>query len=208
VVLRKSDTSQDSLRRRIQRIETLLYGRQATAEKPRSISLAVAGIEKILGISPPVDTKSTILMPLVRESTSSPMTLPSPAGSQSSQLRTAFLSEANHKRWGAESAIGQSWSKAYPFRHKSNSRFQLWILDYKHYQIRLAFLGQTKHQSPSKSSGRSSLISPHPTMQSYCSRPIANLFVRSSISSIPYHYYHEHVLIVANSQGDDRNGVA
>jgi hypothetical protein len=41
----------------------------------------------------------------------SPTTLPSPAGSASSQLRPPFLAEANHKRWGAESAIGQSWSK-------------------------------------------------------------------------------------------------
>jgi hypothetical protein len=41
----------------------------------------------------------------------SPTTLPSPAGSASSQLRPVFLAEANHKRWGAESAIGQSWSK-------------------------------------------------------------------------------------------------
>jgi hypothetical protein len=50
-------------------------------------------------------------MPLLVDPLSSPTTLPSPAGSQTSQVRSAFLAEANHKRWGAESAIGQSWSK-------------------------------------------------------------------------------------------------
>jgi hypothetical protein len=50
-------------------------------------------------------------MPSIMDPVTSPTTLPSPAGSSSSQLRPAFLAEANHKRWGAESAIGQSWSK-------------------------------------------------------------------------------------------------
>ena len=50
-------------------------------------------------------------MPSLMDPGASPTTLPSPAGSASSQLRPAFLAEANHKRWGADSAIGQSWSK-------------------------------------------------------------------------------------------------
>lgn len=108
-------SSQDSLRKRIQRIETLLHGRQPSAEPQHSISSALAGIEKLLGIPPlePSDqTQNTIITPvLINDPTLSPTTLPSPSGSQSSQLRTAFLAEANHKRWGAESAIGQSWSK-------------------------------------------------------------------------------------------------
>ena len=108
-------TSQDSLRKRIQRIETLLHGRQPSSEPQHSISSALAGIEKLLGI-PPLEpseqTKNSIITPvLVHDPILSPTTLSSPAGSQSSQLRTAFLAEANHKRWGAESAIGQSWSK-------------------------------------------------------------------------------------------------
>ena len=104
--------SQDSLRRRIQRIETLLHGRQSTDEPPQTISSALSGIEKLLGIPPPEhEHKNKILMPAIRDPETSPTTLPSPAGSSSSQLRTAFLAEANHKRWGAESAIGQSWSK-------------------------------------------------------------------------------------------------
>jgi hypothetical protein len=107
-----SDSSQDALRRRIQRIETLLHGSQPVTEPQRTISSALTGIEKLLGI-PPLENeqKHTILMPLLREPAVSPTTLPSPAGSHSSQLRTAFLAEANHKRWGADSAIGQSWSK-------------------------------------------------------------------------------------------------
>jgi len=72
----------------------------------------LTGIEKLLGI-PPLDEqpKNSILMPVLMDPATSPTTLPSPAGSQNSQMRTAFLGEANHKRWGAESAIGQSWSK-------------------------------------------------------------------------------------------------
>lgn len=98
--------------RRIQRIETLLHGRQSPIEQPRSISSALDAIEKILGIPPPEkEAKNAILVPLIREAETSPASLPSPAGSHSSQFRTAFLAEANHKRWGAESAIGQSWSK-------------------------------------------------------------------------------------------------
>jgi hypothetical protein len=108
-------SSQDSLRKRIQRIETLLHGRQPSTEPQHSISSALAGIEKLLGIPPPeTEQRNTILMPLLIDTSSSPTTLPSPAGSQSSQLRQAFLAEANHKRWGAESSIGQSWSKVRP----------------------------------------------------------------------------------------------
>ena len=104
--------SQDTLRRRIQRIETLLHGRQAAHEQPQSISSALSGIEKLLGIpTPESETKNAILMPSLGDPITSPNTLPSPAGSASSQMRPAFLAEANHKRWGAESAIGQSWSK-------------------------------------------------------------------------------------------------
>jgi len=104
--------SQDALRRRIQRIETLLHGRQSINEPQQTISSALAGIEKILRI-PPLENeeRNAILMPSLMDPITSPTTLPSPAGSSSSQLRPAFLAEANHKRWGAESAIGQSWSK-------------------------------------------------------------------------------------------------
>lgn len=104
--------SQDALRRRIQRIETLLHGKQSTSEPQRTLSSALAGIEKLLGI-PPLENeqRNAILMPSLMDPVTSPTTLPSPAGSSSSQLRPAFLAEANHKRWGAESAIGQSWSK-------------------------------------------------------------------------------------------------
>lgn len=104
--------SQDALRRRIQRIETLLHGKQSASEPQRTLSSALAGIEKLLGI-PPLENeqRNAILMPSLMDPVTSPTTLPSPAGSSSSQLRPAFLAEANHKRWGAESAIGQSWSK-------------------------------------------------------------------------------------------------
>jgi hypothetical protein len=106
-----SINTQDSLRKRIQRIETLLHGRQQPADPQHSILSALSGIEKLLGIPPPNEPKSTILMPGLIDPSTSPTTLPSPAGSSGSQARTAFLGEANHKRWGAESAIGQSWSK-------------------------------------------------------------------------------------------------
>ena len=113
--------SQDSLRRRIQRIETLLHGRQTTNEPQQSISSALSGIEKLLRI-PPLEhgqERNAILMPsLMMDSITSPTTLPSPAGSSCSQIRPVFLAEANHKRWGADSAIGQSWSKV---RHTLSS---------------------------------------------------------------------------------------
>ena len=109
--------SQDSLRRRIQRIETLLHGRQSTNEPQQTISSALSGIEKLLGIPPPeTEQRNSILMPSLMDPATSPTTLPSPAGSASSQLRPPFLAEANHKRWGAESAIGQSWSKVLHFK--------------------------------------------------------------------------------------------
>jgi hypothetical protein len=112
-------TSNDSLRRRIQRIETLLHGRQASNEPQNTISSALTGIEKLLGIPPQeLEPKPSILIPLLADPASSPTTLPSPAGSQNSQVRSAFLAEANHKRWGAESAIGQSWSKASPLHSR------------------------------------------------------------------------------------------
>jgi hypothetical protein len=104
--------SHDSLKKRIQRIETLLHGRQSLTEPQSTISSAVGGIEKLLGIPPPeTEQRPSILMPLLVDPLFSPTTLPSPAGSQTSQVRSAFLAEANHKRWGADSAIGQSWSK-------------------------------------------------------------------------------------------------
>jgi hypothetical protein len=79
---------------------------------------AVSGIEKMLGIpTPESEIKNAILMPSLGDPITSPNTLPSPAGSASSQMRPAFLAEANHKRWGAESAIGQSWSKVIIFIH-------------------------------------------------------------------------------------------
>jgi len=119
-LLTSSDpSSQDSLRKRIQRIETLLHGKTPTTEQPqRSLSSALAGIEKFLGIPPPDSStspksKQPILMPSTfhESSVPSPNMLPSPATSHVSQLHQPFLGEANHKRWGAESAVGQSWSK-------------------------------------------------------------------------------------------------
>lgn len=128
--------SQDVLRRRIQRIETLLHGRQSS-EPQQSISSSLAGIEKLLGIPPPEsETKHAILMPSIMDPIASPTTLPSPAGSSTSQLRPAFLTEANHKRWGAESAIGQSWSKVHYILYIAECRFLQWTLVYRRCQTR------------------------------------------------------------------------
>src|ERR1700736_1188148 len=99
--------SHDSLRKRIQRIETFLHGRQPLTEPQQSISSALAGIEKLLGIlAPDVEQQSTLLMPSSADTAPSPSStgLTSPIGSQAPQARSgkplAFLAQSNHKRWG------------------------------------------------------------------------------------------------------------
>jgi hypothetical protein len=108
---------QQSLRERIQRIETILQEQTWTrpSEPHQSISDAVTGIERLLQIEPDTEPAAAILTPLRTDHSSPPATLFSPTGSQASLYRTPFLGEANHKRWGADSAIGQSFGKAQPF---------------------------------------------------------------------------------------------
>jgi hypothetical protein len=190
MVVNGSDSStQDSLRKRIQRIETLLHGRQPTSEPQHSISSALAGIEKLLGI-PPLEpsehAKNSIITPVhINDPTLSPTTLPSPGGSQSSQLRTAFLAEANHKRWGAESAIGQSWSKV-PARIAYSGglltiRFRRWILDCRLWRIRWDCRGRMSHLSLRRHRGGYWLIFLRLNMRWNCSMHMWNSCLQFTI---------------------------
>jgi hypothetical protein len=104
--------SEEPTRKRIQLIERrLLESQEPLLGMQDEVSVAIARVESLLGITLPQPGSKDSHMSI---NTSDPSTSPSPSyargGSQHSHTsnRPALFSEANYKRWGAQSAPGQS----------------------------------------------------------------------------------------------------
>jgi hypothetical protein len=103
--------SEEPTRKRIQLIERRLQSQEPLLGMQDEVSAALSRVESLLGITLPQpgskDSNTSI-------NTSDPSTSPSPTyargGSQHSHTsnRPTLFSEANYKRWGAQSAPGQA----------------------------------------------------------------------------------------------------
>lgn len=137
------------IRRRMQRIERSLQSRQPGDELPDEISSALEGVECLLGLAQPQQeiresvTRDSVLSdiqsvshttvsPGVSQYAAAPEVIGSPEGSQKSHGRPALFSEATHKRWAAQSAVGQSCTGV-PSHYllKLMTRYRLLTLDFK-----------------------------------------------------------------------------
>jgi hypothetical protein len=109
----------------MERIERSLQSRQPGEQIPGDISSALEGVECLLGLGQPqqdsresvtrgaagndeLSSTITTASPGLNQYSSSPGVALSPEGSQRSHGRPALFSEATHKRWAAQSAVGQS----------------------------------------------------------------------------------------------------
>ena len=120
-----SAVSDNPIRKRMERIERSLQSRQPGEQIPEDISSALEGVECLLGLGQPQqdsresvtgddvgnDVQSntiTTASPGLHQYSASPGVALSPEGSQRSHGPPALFCEATHKRWAAQSAVGQS----------------------------------------------------------------------------------------------------
>jgi hypothetical protein len=195
--------SDNPIRRRMQRIERSLQSQQPGDQLPDEISSALEGVECLLGLAQPQQeiresvtresvlsdiqsASNTTVSPGVGQYVAVPEVIGSPEGSQKSHGRPALFSEATHKRWAAQSAVGQSCTGVPSHALiRLMTRYHLLTLDFKDLRLSVCLVPMNL-RNLKISNDSFSLASLPPTMPYSFLTHIVHMSTHFIISYQPY----------------------